>query len=92
MEDNGADTARQTPVLLRRTLVAQGWTDTMLSSAVRRGELAKARRGAYADGPTWRALDELGRHQLTATAVVAQAERSLVVSHSSGLVLSLIHI
>ncbi len=86
MDDKRTDDPRLTPVLLRRTLVARGWTDTMLARAVRRAELAKARRGAYVDGPAWRALDELGRHELTARSVVAQAEKPLVVSHGSGLV------
>lgn len=86
MDDDTPDDPRLTPVLLRRTLVARGWTDTMLAQSVRRGELAKARRGAYVDGPAWRALDELGHHELTARSVVAQAEKPLVVSHASGLV------
>lgn len=86
MADDPTDNPRLTPVRLRGGLVRQGWTDAMLHKAVRRGELAKARRGAYVDGAAWRALDELGRHELTARSVVAQAEKDLVVSHSSGLV------
>lgn len=86
MSHHEPDDARLTPIMLRRVLVARGWTDTMLANAVRGGELARARRGAYVDGAAWRALDELGRHELAARSVVAQAEKPLVVSHSSGLV------
>ncbi|VXB55122.1 type IV toxin-antitoxin system AbiEi family antitoxin domain-containing protein [Nocardioides sp. AX2bis] len=74
------------PVHLRRDLVARGWTDEMLADAVRQGVLSRPRRGAYVDGPTWHALDELGRHELTARAAVAQAGRAVVVSHASALV------
>lgn len=79
------DEPRLPPVLLRRDLVAAGWTDAMLRDAVRGGELAKARRGAYVDGPAFLALDDLQRHELAARAVVAQATKPLVVSHCSGL-------
>lgn len=75
------------PVHLRRELLVRGWTDEMLADAVRRGVLARPRRGAYVDGPAWHALDELGRHELTARAAVAQAGRAVVVSHASALVI-----
>ncbi len=86
MSDDGPEDALLTPVMLRRALVGQGWTDAMLANAVRSGWLARARRGAYVDGAAWRSLDELGRHELTARSVLAQAEKGLAVSHSSGLV------
>lgn len=84
--DHERPPALRTPIMLRRSLVARGWTDAMLRSAVRGGELAKARRGAYVDGEAWRCLDELGRHELRARSVVARSGRAVVVSHASGLV------
>lgn len=58
----------------------------MLAAAVRQGTLARPRRGAYVEGSAWRALDELGRHELTARAAVMQAGRAVVISHASALV------
>ena len=73
------------PVHLRRDLVARGWTDRMLDRAVRRGELARPRRGAYVDGPTFAASTRPARHRLTARAVLAASPVPLVVSHASAL-------
>ncbi len=57
----------------------------MLSQAVRRGELARPRRGAYVDGAAYTALTRAGRHQLAARAVLAASPVPLVVSHASAL-------
>ncbi len=87
MTDSTRDQLLLTPVHLRRDLIGRGWSDELLAAAVRQGVFTRPRRGAYVDGPTWRALDELGRHELTARAAVAQAGRAVVLSHGSALVL-----
>lgn len=74
-----------TPVILRHELIEQGYNDRALAQQVRRGVLAKPRRGAYVDGPTWESLDPPGRHALTARAVLRQAQTDLVLSHVSAL-------
>lgn len=74
---------RLTAVSLRRDLVATGWTDHMLVQAVRRGELARPRYGAYVDGRAWAALDAAGRHEVTARAVVAASRTGVVLSHAT---------
>lgn len=57
----------------------------MLSQAVRSGELARPRRGAYVDGANYASLDRAGRHQLVVRAVLAASPVPLVVSHASAL-------
>lgn len=81
MAQDNADDPRLTTVSLRRDLVAAGWTDHMLTRAVRRGELARPRYGAYVDGRAWAVLDAAGRHEVTARAVVAASRTSVVLSH-----------
>ncbi len=78
---------RLTPVALRRDLVARGWSDQMLAKALRDGSLARARQGAYVDGPTWAGLDPLARHEVTTRAVIARSQVRLVASHGSAAVL-----
>lgn len=81
MDQDRLEDLRQTAVLLRRDLVAEGWTDRMLVGAVRRGELARPRYGAYVDGRAWSALDAAGRHEVTARAVLAASRTGVVLSH-----------
>ena len=76
-----ADDPRFTPIMLRKTLVAQGWKDRALARMVRDGVWAKPRHGAYVDGSAWRAADDIGRHEIAARAVLAQANCELVLSH-----------
>lgn len=71
-------------VELRRTLIAQGWTDRALRQRVRAGELVRPRRGAYTSGPEFLALDPRGRHAMTSRAVLQQASVDVSLSHGSG--------
>lgn len=73
-------------VELRRTLVAQGWTDKALRRYVRSGQLAQPRRGAYVDASHYRGLDVRGRHAMTSRAVLQQAVVDCSLSHDSGAV------
>ena len=73
------------PVTLRSDLIDRGYSDRAIAHLVRRGELARVRRGAFVDGPTWEALDESGRHALTARAVLRQGQTEAVLSHVSAL-------
>lgn len=76
---------RRTTVTLRGAYLASGFSDRWLATMVRNGTLAKARRGAYVDGPTWASLDAAGRHSVRARAVLAQARTDVALSHVSGL-------
>jgi hypothetical protein len=75
---------RHTPVMLRRRLLAEGWTDQALAHMVESGVWVRPRRGAYVDRVAWDALDPVGKHEITARAVVAQANTRLVLSHLTG--------
>lgn len=82
-----ADDPRLTAVALRKDLITVGYTDRALAALVKGGVLAKPRRGAYADGPTYRALDEPGRHVVRTRAVMRQANTEVVASHVSAAVI-----
>ncbi|MGY1736665.1 type IV toxin-antitoxin system AbiEi family antitoxin domain-containing protein [Geodermatophilus sp. SYSU D00684] len=73
------------PLVLRRVLVADGWSDDELARARRSGELSRVRRGTYVEGtlPTTAAV----RHELLVRATVAGLRRDAVVSHESAAVL-----
>jgi hypothetical protein len=71
--------------MLRRHLLAAGYTDNAISRLVRSGQWVRIRHGAYTDADPWNALDEAERHLLRVRAVVAQARTPVVVSHASGL-------
>lgn len=73
------------PVLRRLDLLALGWTDQEIRRQVKAGALARVRRGAFVDGPSWSALDERVQHAHRARAVLLQASTELVVSHGSAL-------
>ena len=72
-------------LVLRRDLVVDGWSDDELARLVRRGELARLRRGAYVvDGLS---LGEAERHRLLVTATLRSLRRPAVVSHQSAAVM-----
>lgn len=70
-------------LLLRRDAVAQGYDDNLLAREVRAGRLCRIRQGAYADGPTWRRLDDRGQHCLLSDAVLMQYDDNVALSHGS---------
>lgn len=65
--------------------MAAGWTDKALASAVRRGELARVRRGAYVDADAWTALGAQEQYVTRCRSVQLQASSDLVLSHVSAL-------
>ncbi|GAA5146415.1 hypothetical protein GCM10023340_17300 [Nocardioides marinquilinus] len=78
-----ADHPRNAPVVLRKELNALGYHDRAIAAMVRRGQLARVRRGAYASGPVVAGLDEAGRYGLVSRAAVKQAKTDVVLSHVS---------
>ena len=76
---------RRGRIMLRKQLLEEGYDDRAIAQRVRAGEWVKVRHGAYTDAATWNALDEAGRHALTARAVVVQSRTKVVVSHVSAL-------
>ncbi len=84
---HGARMGPQLPPVpvLRRRLLAEGWSDDELARARRSGTMARVRRGAYVDGalPTPGAL----RHRLLVQPTLADLRRDAVVSHESAAVL-----
>ncbi|HEX4685663.1 MAG TPA: type IV toxin-antitoxin system AbiEi family antitoxin domain-containing protein [Nocardioides sp.] len=73
-------------VFLRRDALADGYDDKTLTRLVRSGVLHRIRRGAYIDAGVWSRLDAVGRHRVTARAVLRTAHRSAVLTHVSALV------
>lgn len=80
-----ADHPRLTPVSLRKELLSRGYTDRMIALALRSGELASPRRGAYVSGLVWDSLDEAGRHAVRAHAAYRQSRTDVVLSHATAL-------
>ncbi|HWJ66543.1 MAG TPA: hypothetical protein VNT31_07695 [Nocardioides sp.] len=80
-----ADDPRLSPIHLRRELLAAGHTDRSLTRALARGDLARPRRGAYTDGPSWRAMSREERYAVTCRAAYRQANTEVVLSHVSSL-------
>lgn len=74
------------PVLLRRDLIADGYSDHAIARLVRGGVLTKLRYGSYVPGDIWQGSSESERHLLVARAVLVRAESSAVLSHVSALV------
>ncbi len=61
-----------------------GLTTTTIRHLIRTGALVVVRRGVYADGEAWRALDEdRGRHRLRTRAATSRMTRAFVASHDS---------
>lgn len=79
------DDPRLTPLALRGELLTLGHTDESLARSVRRGILARPRRGAYCDGPTWETLSQEQQYAVRCRAVFAQAHTEVVLSHVSAL-------
>jgi hypothetical protein len=76
---------RNGPIIIRKELLALGYTDRAIAQLVRAGQLAKVRHGAYAGGGTWAELDDAGRFGLRGRAVLKQAKTPVILSHTSGL-------
>jgi hypothetical protein len=72
-------------LVLRRTALAEGWSDDELDRQRRRGELIRLRPGAYA--PAQAVQDPARRHRRMITATLAALRRPAVVSHQSAAVL-----
>lgn len=71
---------------LRKELLGAGYDDRAIGRALRAGNLARVRYGAYVDGPTWAGLDDAGRHRLAVRAAVRQSRTEVVASHTSAVV------
>ena len=70
-------------VVLRRDLLAAGYTDRQIRTLVRSGELHRIRHGSYCDAAIWASLGAADRHRLLARAVLARAHPSTVLTHVS---------
>ncbi len=70
-------------VVLRRDLIAAGYTDRQIRTRVKAGELHRVRHGAYCDATLWSSLSVADRHRLLARAVLARAHPSTVLTHVS---------
>jgi hypothetical protein len=73
-------------VLLRREALALGYDDHTIYRNLRTGAWFRIRMGAYVDARIWHELDEVGRHRLTARAVLKAAHPSAVLTHVSSVV------
>ncbi|NHC21775.1 type IV toxin-antitoxin system AbiEi family antitoxin domain-containing protein [Nocardioides sp. IC4_145] len=80
-----ADDPRNGPVVLRRDLLANGYTSNSIQRLLSRGDLVRVRPGAYVSPDVWRALDEVGRFGLRGRAVQGQAKTTMALSHLSAL-------
>ena len=74
-----------TRVMLRKELLAEGWSDRAIQGMVRSGEWVRVRHGAYVSAAVWRDLDAAGRHELTVRAVLKQSKTELIPSHISAM-------
>lgn len=73
-------------VVLRRELLAQGYTDPQIRALVKRGEIARVRHGSYVDGALWRSLSTTDRHRVLIRAVLKRAHPATVATHVSAAV------
>lgn len=73
-------------VILRREALAVGYDDRTIYANLRRGLWVRIRMGAYIDAAVWAGLDEVGRHRVTARAVLKTAHPSAVLTHVSAVV------
>lgn len=79
--------ASQAGVILRSQAVAAGYNDDEIRRRVDRRTWHRIRRGAYVDAAVWRSLDDVGRHRVTAHAVLLQLSVPAVASHVTAAVL-----
>jgi hypothetical protein len=70
-------------VLLRRELIAEGFTDRQIALMVRGGTLHRVRRGAYVDKRLWDSLSETDRHRVLCRAVLRTSHPLTVLTHVS---------
>jgi hypothetical protein len=70
-------------VVLRRDLLAAGYTDRQIRTRVKMGELHRIRHGSYCDAALWDSLGAADRHRVLARAVLARAHPSTVLTHVS---------
>lgn len=82
--DAGVDL--DTAVVLRRELIAQGYTDQQIRALVKSGQLVRIRHGAYVESEIWQELDAANRHRLHVRAVLKRAHPATVVTHVSAAV------
>lgn len=73
-------------VVLRRELLAQGYTDPQIRALVRRGQLVRVRHGSYAHGTVWRSLSSIDQYRVVIRAVLKRAHPSAVATHISAAV------
>ena len=74
-----------TDVVLRRELIAEGFTDRDIRAQVKAGALTKLRYGAYAPTDLVKELDAVGMMRARARAVLRTAHESAVLSHQNSL-------
>lgn len=70
-------------VVLRRDLIAAGYTDRQIRTRVKSGELHRVRHGSYCDASLWNSLNAADQHRVLARAVLARAHPSTVLTHVS---------
>ena len=80
-----ADDPRLAPISLRRELIALGETDRSLAASLRSGVRARPRRGAYVEGPAWRAMSGDQRYAVRCRVAYQQARAGVILSHASAL-------
>lgn len=73
-------------VILRRELLAEGYTDNQIRAMVKRGELHRVRHGSYVAAPLWAELSAVDRHRVLLRAVLRRAHPSTVATHISAAV------
>jgi hypothetical protein len=76
------------PIALRKELVAAGYTDQALAHALRHGTFERPRRGAYVDGPQWRALSAEQRYVVRSRAAYLQSQTAVWASHTSAVAIN----
>lgn len=73
-------------VFLRREAIALGYNDRSLRIALRSGQIARVRQGAYTSNDVWQAADRLERHRIASHAVLRSHGHTVALSHTSAAV------
>lgn len=73
-------------IVLRRELLADGYTDQQIRGKVKSGELHRVRHGSYVAGDLWRSLSTADRHRVQVRAVLRRAHPATVATHVSAAV------